>query len=105
MFTKKGNISVAIYTAAMEMLGGGSEVANQCRKPEIMSDAAYVMLTKKSSEYTGNFAIDDEVLRNAGVTDLEQYAWVPGKPLSLSLSLLSLSLSLVQYICSCFLKC
>ena len=71
----------------MEMLGGGSEVANQCRKPEIMSDAAYVMLTKKSSEYTGNFAIDDEVLRNAGVTDLEQYAWVPGKLLSLSLSL------------------
>ena len=86
----------------MEMLGGGSEVANQCRKPEIMSDAAYVMLTKKSSEYTGNFAIDDEVLRNAGVTDLEQYAWVPGKLFSLSLSL---SLSLVQYICSCFLKC
>lgn len=71
----------AIYTAAMEMLGGGSEVANQCRKPEIMSDAAYVMLTRKSSEYTGNFAIDDEVLTSAGVTDLDQYAWVPGSTL------------------------
>lgn len=67
----------------MEMLGGGSEVANQCRKPEIMSDAAYVMLTRKSSEYTGNFAIDDEVLTSAGVTDLDQYAWVPGKILEM----------------------
>jgi hypothetical protein len=65
----------------MEMLGGGSGVADQCRKPEIMSDAAYVILTKKSSEYTGNFAIDDEVLRSAGVSDLEQYSCVPGKAL------------------------
>jgi len=68
---------VAIYTAAMEMLGGGSEVAGQCRKPEIMADAAYVMLTQGSS-YTGNFAIDDEVLKNAGVIDMDQYACVPG---------------------------
>ncbi|XP_048758093.2 hydroxysteroid dehydrogenase-like protein 2 isoform X2 [Ostrea edulis] len=71
----------AIYTAAMEMLGGGSGVSDQCRKPEIMSDAAYVILTKKSSEYTGNFTIDDEVLRSAGVSDLEQYSCVPGTTL------------------------
>ncbi|XP_061182183.1 hydroxysteroid dehydrogenase-like protein 2 [Saccostrea echinata] len=71
----------AIYTAAMEMLGGGSGVADQCRKPEIMSDAAYVILTKKSSEYTGHFAIDDEVLINAGVTDLDHYSCVPGSTL------------------------
>ncbi|KAL4235783.1 Hydroxysteroid dehydrogenase-like protein 2 [Mactra antiquata] len=70
----------AIYTAAMEMLGGGSEVSDQCRKPEIMADAAYVMLTQDNS-YTGNFAIDDEVLVNAGVNDLEQYACNPGSPL------------------------
>lgn len=71
----------AIYTAAMEMLGGGSEVADQCRKPEIMADAAYVVLTQDVN-YTGNFAIDDEVLKNlAGVTDMDQYACTPGKPL------------------------
>ncbi|XP_045158567.1 hydroxysteroid dehydrogenase-like protein 2 [Mercenaria mercenaria] len=70
----------AIYTAAMEMLGGGSEVADQCRKPEIMADAAYVILTQDVN-YTGNFAIDDEVLIKAGVKDMDQYAWSPGKPL------------------------
>lgn len=68
----------AILTAAMEMLGGGDGVASQCRKPEIMADAAYVMLTKDSRSYTGNFAIDDEVLRANGVTDMDQYACVPG---------------------------
>ena len=62
----------------MEMLGGGDGVASQCRKPEIMADAAYVMLTKDSRSYTGNFAIDDEVLRADGVTDMDQYACVPG---------------------------
>ncbi|XP_035828725.1 hydroxysteroid dehydrogenase-like protein 2 isoform X2 [Aplysia californica] len=67
----------AIYTAAMEMLGGGSEVKEQCRDVEIMSDAAYVILSKDSSKYTGNFAIDDEVLTEAGVTDMEKYSCVP----------------------------
>lgn len=62
----------------MEMLGGSGEVAKQCRKPEIMSDAAYVMFIKDSKSYTGNFAIDDEVLKASGVTDMEQYACVPG---------------------------
>ena len=71
----------AIYTAAMEMLGGGDTIAKQCRKPEIMSDAAYVMFIKDSRSYTGHFAIDDEVLRDAGVTDLDQYAWSPGSKL------------------------
>ena len=61
------------------MLGGGDEVAKQCRKPEIMSDAAYVMLTKDSKSYTGNFAIDEEVLKSAGVSNIDQYDCVPGK--------------------------
>lgn len=61
----------------MEMLGGGSEVSDQCRKPEIMADAAYVMLTQDVN-YTGNFAIDDEVLMKAGITDMDQYACSPG---------------------------
>ncbi|XP_043221863.1 hydroxysteroid dehydrogenase-like protein 2 [Amphibalanus amphitrite] len=66
----------AIITAAMKMLGG-SDVDRQCRKPEIMADAAYVILTKDSRNYTGNFAVDDEVLRDVGVTDLAQYAVDP----------------------------
>jgi len=37
---------IAIITAAMEMLGGGGDIAKQCRKPEIMADAAYVILTR-----------------------------------------------------------
>ena len=41
----------------MEMLGGGGGVSAQCRTPEIMADAAYVMLTRDSKSFTGNFAI------------------------------------------------
>ncbi|XP_013396626.1 hydroxysteroid dehydrogenase-like protein 2 [Lingula anatina] len=71
----------AIYTAAMKMLGGGDDVAKQCRKPEIMADAAYQILTKDSKSYSGHFAIDDEVLTESGVTDLGQYDCVPGNVL------------------------
>ena len=48
------------------------------RKPEIMADAAHVVLTRASRQCTGNFFIDDEVLREAGVTDMDQYAVTPG---------------------------
>ncbi|XP_002733086.1 hydroxysteroid dehydrogenase-like protein 2 [Saccoglossus kowalevskii] len=70
----------AIITSAMEMLAG-SEVASQCRKPEIMADAAYVVLTKDSKDFTGNFCIDDVVLKDAGVTDFDVYAVTPGHSL------------------------
>jgi len=62
----------------MAMLGGGQEVMKQCRNVDIMSDAAYVMLSKDSKSYTGNFAIDDEVLQAAGITDMDQYSCVKG---------------------------
>ena len=71
-------LSPAIYTAAMEMLGGGDEVKAQCRSVDIMADAAYCMLTKDSKSYTGNFAIDDIVLGDSGINDMEQYSCVPG---------------------------
>lgn len=71
----------AIYTAAMEMIGGGPEVAKQCRKPEIMADAAYFILTQDSKSFTGNFCIDDEVLMQAGVKDISIYDCVPGSKL------------------------
>ena len=46
----------AIMTAAMVMLGGGQEIVSQCRTPDIMADAAYVILTRDSKTYTGNSA-------------------------------------------------
>lgn len=68
----------AIITAAMEMLGGGKDVAKQCRLPDIMSDAAYVMLTRDGRNFTGNFSIDETILREEGMTNFDQYAAVPG---------------------------
>jgi citronellol/citronellal dehydrogenase len=49
-----------------------------CRTPEILADAAYVILNRPSKETTGNFFVDDEVLASVGVTDLEKYSVVPG---------------------------
>jgi citronellol/citronellal dehydrogenase len=71
-----------IATAAVKNLLGGEAAMRGCRKPEIVADAAHVILTKDSRVCTGNFFIDDEVLAEAGVTDLERYAVVPGAPLS-----------------------
>ena len=50
------NFILAIITAAMDMMGGDG-IDKQCRTPEIMADAAYVMLTRDSRSFTGNFAI------------------------------------------------
>ncbi|XP_032874073.1 hydroxysteroid dehydrogenase-like protein 2 [Amblyraja radiata] len=69
----------AIHTAAMEMLGG-SEVSNQCRKPEIMADAAYAIFCRPKS-FTGNFVIDEEFLQTEGIRDFDVYAVEPGHPL------------------------
>ena len=68
----------AILTAAMQMLGG-SNVGKQCRSPAIMADAAYYVITRPSQEFTGNFCIDERLLRNAGVKDFEHYAYDPGE--------------------------
>lgn len=48
------------------------------RKPEIMADAAHAVLSRDARTCTGNFFIDDEVLRESGITDLDQYAVTPG---------------------------
>ncbi|CAB3224423.1 unnamed protein product [Arctia plantaginis] len=64
----------AIATAAIEMLTGDTSTS---RKPDIVSDAAYVMLCKDPKTYTGNFAIDEDVLKAAGVKDLTPYACDP----------------------------
>jgi citronellol/citronellal dehydrogenase len=71
----------AIATAAVRNLLGGDKVINASRKPEIMGDAAWAILSRDSRQCTGNFFIDDEVLAEEGITDLEQYAVKPGTPL------------------------
>lgn len=70
-----------IATAAVQNLLGGDDTIKGSRKPEIMADAAYAILTKPSRSFTGNFCIDDEVLRAAGVTDFDKYQSVPGAEL------------------------
>ncbi|GAC1363055.1 MAG: NAD(P)-dependent oxidoreductase [Herpetosiphon sp.] len=67
-----------IATAAVQNLLGGDEAMQHSRKPRIMADAAYVILTKASREFSGHFCIDEEILREAGVSDFEQYAVTPG---------------------------
>uniref|UniRef100_UPI00398E3F9B hydroxysteroid dehydrogenase-like protein 2 isoform X1 n=1 Tax=Pristiophorus japonicus TaxID=55135 RepID=UPI00398E3F9B len=82
----KGEIAVnalwpktAIHTAAMDMLGG-SGVSSQCRKPDIMADAAYAIFSKSKS-FTGNFVIDEEFLKEEGIRNFDAYAVDPGHPL------------------------
>jgi citronellol/citronellal dehydrogenase len=48
-----------------------------CRKPEILADAAYLILTGPVTE-TGNFYIDDTLLAKHGITDLDKYSVTPG---------------------------
>ena len=66
-----------IATAAVRYALGGQAMIDMSRTPEIMADAAHLVLTKPSTE-TGHFYLDDEVLAEAGVTDLSGYAVTPG---------------------------
>lgn len=66
----------AIQTAAMDMLGG-SGIGKQCRKVEIMADAAYAILEKPPS-FTGQFVIDEDILKKEGIKDFDIYAVEPG---------------------------
>ncbi|PKM08303.1 MAG: short chain dehydrogenase [Gammaproteobacteria bacterium HGW-Gammaproteobacteria-4] len=68
-----------IATDALNMIPG-VDTAN-ARKPEIMADAAHAILTRPAAGFSGRFLIDDEVLREAGVSDFAVYAVQPGQPL------------------------
>ena len=48
------------------------------RKPDIMGDAAHAILTKPSRDFTGRFCIDENLLREEGMTDFSGYLVVPG---------------------------
>jgi citronellol/citronellal dehydrogenase len=65
-----------IATAALNVIALADP--KKGRKPEIMADAAHVILTRDPRSCTGNFFIDDEVLASAGTKDLDQYAVTPG---------------------------
>jgi len=71
----------AIATSAVQNLLGGDAIMQRSRKPEIMADAAYAILTRDAKTTGGNFYLDDDVLRAEGVTDLDKYSVVPGSEL------------------------
>jgi len=66
-----------IRTAALQVIEGTDDAKHQ-RRPEIMADAAHVILTHNSRAFTGNFCVDEIVLREAGVKDFDKYAVVQG---------------------------
>ncbi len=70
-----------IATAAVQNLLGGDEGIRGSRKPEIVADAAHCILTRKSRQCSGNFFLDEDVLREAGVSDFSSYAVDPSQPL------------------------
>ena len=70
-----------VATAAVKNILGGDKSIKHSRKPEIVADAAYIILTRPSTECTGNFFIDDEVLIEHGITDLSKYSVTPGASL------------------------
>jgi len=69
-----------IATAALNVLGGVIK-PEHCRTEQIMADAAYAILCQKSRQCTGNFFLDEDVLRSTGLTDFEKYSVKPGAAL------------------------
>jgi citronellol/citronellal dehydrogenase len=67
-----------IATAAIAMIPGASTQTDRMRTPEIMADAAHAVLTRDAKTTTGNFFLDEEVLKEAGITDFGRYAMKPG---------------------------
>ena len=70
-----------IATAAVNNLLGGEMLMNMSRTTDIIADAAWYILSRPSTECTGNTFIDEDVLAAEGITDLEKYSVVPGAKL------------------------
>ncbi|HEX5897120.1 MAG TPA: hypothetical protein VFY47_12410, partial [Thermoleophilaceae bacterium] len=64
---------------------GGDEAMARSRVPAIVADAAHEILSRDPRSCTGNVFIDDEVLAEAGITDLDQYAGTPDAELALDI--------------------
>ena len=81
----KGRVAVnalwpQTWIATAAIWNRGQNLIKQCRKPEIMADAAHAILMK-GSDVTGKFFIDEHVLREEGLKDFNSYACVPGATL------------------------
>ncbi|MCW2658551.1 MAG: dehydrogenase, short-chain alcohol dehydrogenase like protein [Jatrophihabitans sp.] len=76
-----------IATAAVQNIVGGDEAMAAARRPEIMADAAFEILRRPARECTGNTFIDDEVLAEAGITDLSPYRYGDGSDDDLQLDI------------------
>jgi len=63
----------SIATSAVKNILGGDELMQSSRTPEILSDCAHIILTSDSKTVTGNFFIDEELLRKKGVTNFDKY--------------------------------
>ena len=80
----KGQIGVnalwprtAIKTAAVKNVLGGDEMMKKSRDPQIMADAAHIILNKDKDKFSGNFVLDDSLLAEHGETDFSKYADYP----------------------------
>ena len=86
-FKKEGIASNALWpqttiaTAAVKNLLGGDALINMSRTPEVLADAAFIILSRNSADCTGNAFIDEEVLASEGIADLEKYSVVKGAKL------------------------
>ncbi len=76
-----------IATAAIRNIVGGEEMIKRSRKPDIMADAAYFILSQPASGFTGNLLLDEEALKRAGITSFDHYAVSPGASLQKDLFL------------------
>ena len=71
-----------IATAAVRNLLGGEALIRMSRTPEIMGDAAHLILTRDAKSFTGRFCIDDTLLHEHGVKDFEKYRVDPSAELA-----------------------
>ncbi|WP_332817689.1 SDR family oxidoreductase [Sphingopyxis sp.] len=74
-----------VATAAIKHVLGGDALMNRSRLPAIMADAAYAIFLRDARAFTGNFLLDDDVLREAGVTDFAPYRHDPAAELQIDI--------------------
>lgn len=74
-----------VATAAVEHALGGEEMMRRSRKPEIMADAAHAIFLRDARSYSGNFVLDEDVLREEGVTDFSGYRHDPEAELQIDI--------------------
>ncbi len=74
-----------IATAAIEFALGGEAIMRRSRRPEIMADAAYAIFRRDARKYTGNFVLDEQILREAGQQDFSMYRFDPNEDLEIDI--------------------